>query len=766
MTLGRALPNKPNLHFFLEEVSAFMPVLELDEAYRIISLNALALELPLFNGLSPEGRSLFDFFPLVSNEAFYQSFKTASSPGVLWHNDLYTRDGGFLFSGRLYPNYAQSFLKFALVLKPLNTALSGAPAENDSQALINLLDSSSDGTIILSQDHKIIFVNQIFQLYFMEKIGRSLDIGEDITLLLPAAVLKKYHLLLKEVLMKQHLLVHRQLELAPGYSIEAEIKFVAIYKDDGYLRGIAIQISDITEHQKIRLDLTDEAPVNEFIIKKINVGVLLVSLAEDRIISANKAATNYLGFPIEELKGIQSNSLLAEDASVLSSYLHERRSSKNYYGLLRFKRKDGGLIVCEVNASEVRTTSGDLQATIIFKDITGEDSLKKKLADKHTNLLALINNTGDMLVSVDSDFKLLEYNTKFYYYGFAGFGKYPQSGLSFFDFVTPADLPATKSLLDRVRATHTREFFATEPISPQSEKRIDLESLFAPVIDAAGEFIGVAISIRDQSVRNSNEQIVRRTHELQDANSADAKIGSLENDLVRRKLFRTSQTTEALPYDFKRAKVLLVEDSLISREIIKAMLESLNCEVLEAENGAVALNLLRDFEAELILMDILMPVKDGYAASKEVRENALTSAIPIIAVTALALSPNEEGKVMYCDDYIPKPVRSARLNETLARFLKCEAKEGAGQEGEGTPIVMQPDELGRRYGSEYRQILKLMSNDDIREFCSSLKNYADKTNEVYLAAHSSRIIKNLNTFDFDKIHSSFLQLKPLFEAGN
>ncbi|NBQ48286.1 MAG: hypothetical protein EBU33_07520, partial [Sphingobacteriia bacterium] len=76
------------------------------------------------------------------------------------------------------------------------------------------------------------------------------------------------------------------------------------------------------------------------------------------------------------------------------------------------------------------------------------------------------------------------------------------------------------------------------------------------------------------------------------------------------------------------------------------------------------------------------------------------------------------------------------------------------------------DELGRRYGSEYRQILKLMSNDDIREFCSSLKNYADKTNEVYLAAHSSRIIKNLNTFDFDKIHSSFLQLKPLFEAGN
>lgn len=547
----RPLPNKPNLHFFLEELGDFMPLLELDETFKIISLNSIALELPIFNGLSPIGRSLQDFFPTLSNELFYSCFKEPDLPGVLWQDRLYAQEGGFLFSGRLYPRYAQNYLKYVLVLNPIKTKVSPDSSEDDTQALMALLDSSSDGTIIVSPDHKVIFVNQILQLYFMEKIGRTLDVGEDVTLLLPAAVLKSYRSLINEVLIKQHLLVQRKLELTSGYTIDAEIKLAAIYKADGYLRGIALQISDITEYQKIRLDVPDEGPVNEFIIKKINVGVLLVNLKSDQIISANKAAANYLGFNITELKERKANTLLAEDPSVIANYLKERHSSKNFYGLLRFKKGDDTIIDCEVNASEVLTSSGEEQATIIFTDISHESRLKKQLAEKQSSLLALINNTGDMLVSLNLDFNLVEYNTKFYYYGFAGFEKYPHAGMSFFDFVQNQDLNSTTEILERVKLNRTREFYAAELTSPQSGEKIYLDFLFAPVIDGLGELQGVAVSIRDNTLRNKNEIELRRTRDLLETTSYSAKIGSWDSNLAHNKIFWTEQTYQMFELDSK-----------------------------------------------------------------------------------------------------------------------------------------------------------------------------------------------------------------------
>lgn len=545
----RPLPNKSNLHFFLEEVGNFLPILELDESFKIISINQQASDLALFKGLSPTGRNLQDFFPQISNAVFYEKFEIPEEVGLLWEDQLFPKDGGYLFSGRLYPRFDQGYLKFTLVLNPLKEVSVRETVEDDSHALLSLLDSSSDGTIILSAEHRVLFVNQIFQLYFMEKIGRALEVGEDITMLLPAAVLKKYRQLASEVLIKHHLLIQRRIELAPGYSIDAEIKLAAIFKNDGFLHGIAVQISDITEHQKIRLDLTDEGPVNEFIIKKINVGVLLVSISDDRIITANKAATAYLHYSVEELKEIRSDSLLAEDGAVIANYHEQRRSAKNFYGLLRFRKKDGGIIVCEVNASEVRTISGEIQATIIFTDITGENQLKKQLADKQNNLLALINSTGDMLVSVDEDFNLVEFNTKFYYYGFAGYEKYPQAGLSFLEFVQPSEVNGTKALLERVKLSRTREFQTAELVSPQSGEKIFLDFLYSPIIDATGEFKGIAVSIRDNTFKNKKEVELRRTRELLEATSDGARIGSWESDLIHNKLFWTRQTYDIYEID-------------------------------------------------------------------------------------------------------------------------------------------------------------------------------------------------------------------------
>jgi CheY-like chemotaxis protein len=220
-----------------------------------------------------------------------------------------------------------------------------------------------------------------------------------------------------------------------------------------------------------------------------------------------------------------------------------------------------------------------------------------------------------------------------------------------------------------------------------------------------------------------------------------------------------------MDYDFFGAKVLLVEDTFSSREIIKAMLETMNCTVIEAENGAVALQILSYYEPDIILMDIMMPIKDGFTTSKEVRLNEKTAAIPIVAVTAIALQQAEKDKFMYCDDYIQKPVNINRLKEVLARFLKFESQEINNLDPNAAPEIMQRVDVRNRFTKEYSHALELMSVDDIRSVCTAMKAYADKYNEVYLASHCALLMKHLDDFDLDKINASFLQLKPIFEPG-
>lgn len=125
--------------------------------------------------------------------------------------------------------------------------------------------------------------------------------------------------------------------------------------------------------------------------------------------------------------------------------------------------------------------------------------------------------------------------------------------------------------------------------------------------------------------------------------------------------------------DLSHFKILLVEDNELNREIAKDILQDNNIKVVEAENGSIAVNILKkskegDFNA--IFMDIQMPVMDGYQATKEIRSmNTPLAQIPIIALTANAF---EEDKnkcfAVGMNDHIAKPVSSKKIIETLKKF--------------------------------------------------------------------------------------------------
>jgi two-component system, cell cycle response regulator DivK len=116
--------------------------------------------------------------------------------------------------------------------------------------------------------------------------------------------------------------------------------------------------------------------------------------------------------------------------------------------------------------------------------------------------------------------------------------------------------------------------------------------------------------------------------------------------------------------------ILVVEDQPDSRRIIRDMLASTEYEVIEAENGEEALAAIAKQHPDLILMDVQLPIMDGYSATRRIKADPVLRSIPIIAVTSFALDGEEKiAKAAGCDDYVPKPYSPRELLAKIRQYL-------------------------------------------------------------------------------------------------
>jgi two-component system cell cycle response regulator DivK len=119
--------------------------------------------------------------------------------------------------------------------------------------------------------------------------------------------------------------------------------------------------------------------------------------------------------------------------------------------------------------------------------------------------------------------------------------------------------------------------------------------------------------------------------------------------------------------------ILVVEDQEDNRQILRDLLKSADYEMIEAENGEEALAAVATRRPDLILMDIQLPMLDGYETTRRIRADPAMQSIPIIAVTSYALSGDEaKARAAGCDDYVTKPYSPrqllAKVREYLARL--------------------------------------------------------------------------------------------------
>lgn len=116
----------------------------------------------------------------------------------------------------------------------------------------------------------------------------------------------------------------------------------------------------------------------------------------------------------------------------------------------------------------------------------------------------------------------------------------------------------------------------------------------------------------------------------------------------------------------RRARVLLVEDNPVNQLVAKGMLSKLGCEVIVAAHGVEALDQLENSDFDLVLMDCNMPVMDGYEASRQIRRSGRWPQLPIVALTANAMSEERERcRAAGMNDYLAKPFRREELAALL-----------------------------------------------------------------------------------------------------
>jgi CheY-like chemotaxis protein len=118
------------------------------------------------------------------------------------------------------------------------------------------------------------------------------------------------------------------------------------------------------------------------------------------------------------------------------------------------------------------------------------------------------------------------------------------------------------------------------------------------------------------------------------------------------------------------SKILLVEDNEMNRDMLTRRLERKGFEIVIAIDGQAGVNMASSSNPDIILMDLSLPVMDGWEATRRIKANPATQSIPVIALTAHAMAGDEQkAREAGCDDYDTKPIDLKRLLGKIDNLL-------------------------------------------------------------------------------------------------
>jgi len=240
----------------------------------------------------------------------------------------------------------------------------------------------------------------------------------------------------------------------------------------------------------------------------------------------------------------------------------------------------------------------------------------------------------------------------------------------------------------------------------------------------------------------------------------NVKIGAIEDVISDKITFNPASVI------FNKAKVLVVDDNKENRNLIIGLLENSPLTLFEAVNGEEAVTIATRDLPDLILMDLRMPVMNGYEARQILKNQESTKSIPVIAISASSKILSKSGELEEIfNDSLMKPIDMAELVEVLKKYLKHQIVEKVviTQEKEPKEIKYKINAEQQKHLPKlihileddfipaYHKAVKTQMIDQIEKFGKDLVTLAEKNNITIILNYGNEICKLTDNFEIDKL---------------
>ncbi len=223
------------------------------------------------------------------------------------------------------------------------------------------------------------------------------------------------------------------------------------------------------------------------------------------------------------------------------------------------------------------------------------------------------------------------------------------------------------------------------------------------------------------------------------------------------------------------AHILIVDDVPYNRQLLTAYLEEFNFQLMEAENGEMAVELARLYHPDLIFMDIRMPGMNGYEATTILKSEEKTKKIPIIALTASTMHSEVDRLKALFDGYLRKPVQKRSLLNEMMRFIPFEHIEKESETDvnviSSIPLIPLsiPETIKPAFNAKFleeinRQSLFMMT-DKLAELSAAMENFGQEHHLDLLLVEVAELRNHIENFDFEQIQYTLVIIKSIFKTN-
>ena len=518
-----------------------------------------------------------------------------------------------------------------------------------------------------------------------------------------------------------------------------------------------IAVYDITERRQVEEELK-----------------IAMEAAED----ANRAKSEFLANMSHEIR-TPMNAILGF-TELLSEHIEEKQQ-KNYLSSIQSSGKsllsliNDILDLSKVEAGKLELEYATVDPHSVFEEM--QVIFSQKIAEKGLDFIIEIDPEFPKAIILDETrlrqvlLNLIGNAIKFTHSGFIHLSArhhYPEEDQSHLDLI----FSVQDSGIGIPQEQRESIFGAFEQQKGQSTSEYGGTGLGLAITKRLVEMMQGEISVSSEVGKGSSFYVTMRAVQVASVDELDSRKESLiDLDAVH----------------FEHATILITDDIELNRNLVKGFLEQYDLNFYEAANGKEAIEVAKRFHPDLILMDMKMPVMDGYETTEMMKNDSEIRDIPIVALTASAMKHSEAAVRKLCESYLRKPVSKADLVKELMNFIQHTVENSHLQEAEhreseheealslkhlnaetldAATLANLPELLKLLQGKldQWETLQQAMAIDEIVAFGAQIQDKGTEYHTPFLVAWGERLQSQASLFEMDLLPQTLSQFPEMIRT--